>query len=77
MSVYLGFSKHIALYHILHSSLHLSHTLSLVTRIVKPLHVHYAHNGGKFCVATGAHIFIYDAHQFALMQHVSDFMDAM
>jgi len=69
--ILIGFGTHIALFHILRHSIKLSYSFQLYTRTVTPLHIKYSHAGHKVAIATGVHVFIYRALDFALLQHLA------
>ena len=68
--VLIAFPSQVGFFHLLLSSVKLSHSVLLPTRIVPPVSLCYSHGHDRVVVMTGVHCFVYDALSFTLLHHV-------
>ena len=66
-----AFPSQVGFFHVLHSAVKLSHSIVLPTRIVQPVHLAYSHGHDRLALTTGVHCFVYDAHEWRLLHHVT------
>ena len=64
------FPSQVGFFHLLHTSVKLSHSVCPPTRIVHPCHVAYSHGHDRWALTTGVHCFVYCAHTLQLLHHV-------